>query len=131
MPAHLHTSPSNPKPIRVLLVDDMTQVRQELRFLLELDGKVIVVGEAVDGLDAIRQAEKLRPDVVVIDLEMPGLDGYQATREIREHNLARRVVVLSVHDDAIAIERARIAGAVAFIQKGADYKDLLRAIQLP
>ena len=115
-------------PLRVLIVDDMPQVRQELRGLLELTGELEIVGEAANGLEAIAQAEALRPDVVVIDLEMPVMDGFEATRQIKERGLAAKVVVLSIHADRDALQRARQAGADVFIDKASRFQGLMSAI---
>ena len=71
------------KKIKVLIVDDMPQVRQDLRTFLNLTLDIEVVGEAANGIEAIRQTEILKPDVILMDLEMPQLDGYQASRKIK------------------------------------------------
>ena len=123
------TTPSRrPAPIRALLVDDAAQVRQDLRQLLELSGLVHVTGEAGDGLEAVRLAAELAPDVIVMDLEMPGLDGFEATRRIKAHRPAPRVVILSVHAGAAEQENAQAAGADSFVVKGAPYDCLMKAI---
>lgn len=122
-------SPNTKTPqVRVLIVDDMEQVRKDLRFLLLVSGEVEVVGEAADGLQAIQQAELLHPDVVVMDLEMPNMSGLQATAEIKQKGLARRVVILSVHSDPQDISLSMQAGADQFIQKGSSYAELIQAI---
>jgi len=120
---------SKESPIRVLIVDDMPQVRQDLRLLLQLSNEVEVVGEAANGQEAIRQAGLLNPDVVVMDLEMPILDGLKATAQIVQMKLSKRVVVLSVHSEPEDIQKAKLAGADAFIQKGSPYSALMEAIQ--
>ncbi len=107
----------------------MAYVRQELRQLLQLTGGIEVIGEAGDGQEAIQQAEMLHPDVVIMDLEMPFLDGLEATRQIKQHKLAKRVVILSVHSEPEDINRTMQAGADAFIQKGSDYLTLIDSIQ--
>lgn len=112
----------------VLIVDDMPQVRQELHKLLELSGMVKVVGEASNGLEAISLVEELSPDVVIMDLEMPVMDGFIATRKIKEQQMASRVIILSVHADPEDVDRAMQAGVDAFIQKGEDFETLLKAI---
>ena len=122
-------SESKNPPIRVLIVDDMPQVRQDLRLLLQLSNEVEVVGEAANGQEAIRQAGLLNPDVVVMDLEMPILDGLKATAQIVQMKLSKRVVVLSVHSEPEDIQKAKLAGADAFIQKGSSYSALMEAIQ--
>jgi DNA-binding NarL/FixJ family response regulator len=114
--------------VRVLIADDMPQVRQELRAALQLTGELEVVGEAANGLEAISQAEALRPDAVVMDLDMPVMDGFEATRQIKERGLAGNVVVLSVHADSDNLERARQAGADVFIDKASRFTTLVSAI---
>jgi DNA-binding NarL/FixJ family response regulator len=114
-------------PVRVLLVDDSALVRRDLRQLLELSGVVQVVGEAEDGKQGVLLAAELTPDVVIMDLEMPGMDGYEATRQIKSQINATRVVILSVH--AMESEQeARAAGADAIIVKGVSYQILLSTI---
>ncbi len=120
-----------PRRVRLLLVDDMAQVRRDLRQLLELTGLVEIVGEAGDGLEGVRLAEVLSPEVVVMDLGMPGLDGYEATHRIRSHSADVRVIILTVHAGSEEVERAQAAGADGFIVKGASFETLLRAILNP
>ena len=119
--------------IRVLIVDDMAQVRHDLRTVLPLAGEaaglqIDVVGEAGDGQEAIRQAEALRPDAVVTDLEMPVMDGYQATHEIKARYPSCRVIALTVHGYEAARQKAIQAGVDVFIEKGAPVETLVRAI---
>ena len=121
------SEPANPI-IRVLIVDDMPQVRHDLRVLLQLTNDIEIVGEAGDGQVAIKLAELLRPDVVIMDLEMPILDGLLATAQIKKMQLSKRVVILSVHSEPEDIQRASQAGADAFIQKGSPYSILMEAI---
>src|SRR4030042_1481151 len=120
---------SNNPIIRVLIVDDRPQVRQDLNVLLLLSDEVEVVGEAGNGQEAIKKAELLYPDVVIMDMEMPILDGLQATYQIKQRNLAKRVVILSVHADPEDIKRAIQAGADTFIQKGSSYSTLIESIR--
>jgi two-component system response regulator DegU len=128
--AEPHSSPADPnfQPVRVLLVDDMPQVRHDLRQLLELTGQIEIIAEARDGAQAVRLAAELAPDVIVMDLEMPNMDGYEATRRIKQRQPALRVVILSVHAGQLEQERARAAGAEAFVMKGANYEVLVNAI---
>ena len=104
------------KTIKLLLVDDDPKVRRGLRMRLELEPDVEVVGEAGDGSAAIEVARRLAPDVIVMDVEMPVMDGITATREVRASSPAA-VVVLSMHDDPAIASRARAAGAAAFVAK--------------
>ncbi len=113
---------------RVLIVDDMAQVRQDLRTILPLAGEIEVVGEAANGLEAVSQAETLQPDVVLIDLEMPVLDGYEAARRIKTHRPACRVIALTVHGYEAARQKAIQAGVDGFIVKGAPVENLVQAI---
>lgn len=124
--ASSQSDPGN-HPVRVLLVDDAARVRNELRQLLELSGEVRVVGEAGDGLEAVRLSAELSPEVIIMDLEMPGMDGFEATRLIKAHEPAPWVVILSVHG-GLAEQKARAAGADSFVIKGTDYQILINAI---
>jgi DNA-binding NarL/FixJ family response regulator len=110
---------------QILVVDDREVVRKQLRNLLDLTGSVCVIGEAVDGWDALRQAERLKPDIVLMDLEMPELDGFEATRQIKTLNLAKAVIVLTVYADDANRQKAMESGADAFVAKGTDLKTLL------
>ncbi len=114
--------------MRVLLADDMPQVLHDLSQLLELSGDIAVVGEARDGAQAVQLAAELAPDAVVMDLEMPGMDGYEATRCIKGLMPGLRVIILSVHAGAEQQARAREAGAYEFVTKGASYEVLVNAI---
>jgi DNA-binding NarL/FixJ family response regulator len=113
---------------RILIVDDNPQVRRELRTLLPLAGDLEVVGEAADGAEAIRLAEVLRPDVILLDLQMPVLDGYAAARRIKGHRPACRVVALTVHDDETTRQKASQAGVDVFLVKGSPLGTLVEAI---
>ena len=128
MPTQVSPSTTSRRCVRVLIADDMPQVRQELRGMLQLTGELEVVGEAANGLEAVSQAEALRPDAVVMDLEMPVMDGFEATRQIKERGLAERVVVLSIHADSENLQRARQAGADVVIDKASRFTTLMSAI---
>jgi DNA-binding NarL/FixJ family response regulator len=113
---------------RILLVDDSAQVRQELRTLLSLVGDIEIVGEAADGREAIRLAQALQPDVVLMDLEMPVLDGYEATRQIKAGSPSCRVVALTVHGYEAARQKASQSGVDVFLVKGVSVETLVQAI---
>ena len=113
---------------RVLIVDDSPQVRQELRTLLTLAGDIEIVGEAADGLEAIRLAEVLQPDVILLDLQMPVMDGYQAARQIKALCPACRVVALTVYGDPASRNQAVRAGVDVFLVKGVSVETLVQAI---
>ena len=113
---------------RVLIVDDSPQVRQELRTLLPLAGDIEIVGEAADGLEAVLMAEALQPEVILMDLEMPVLDGYEATRQIKADSSACWVVALTVYGDPASRNRAAQAGVDVFLVKGVSVESLVQAI---
>lgn len=115
--------------IRVLIADDVERVRQDLRTFLTLSGEIEIVAEAADGLEAVRLAEVLRPRVILMDLEMPVLDGYEAARQIKAMQPACRVIALTIHAGEAERQRAMRAGADDFIVKGAALEELLRSIR--
>ena len=115
--------------IKVLIVDNLPHVRQGLRTLLQLTEELEIVGEAVNGLEAVQLAAQFRPDIVVMDLEMPVMDGFEATRQIKERYLAGGVVVLTIHGNRQARERAARAGVDAFVEKGAAIEMLVEVIR--
>ncbi len=109
----------------------MPQVRQGLATLLDLAARRIslkVIGEASNGSEAVQLARELQPDVVLMDLEMPILDGFEATRQIKTLLPAVRVVILSLHAGPEEVQSAREAGADGFVTKGASYETLLNTI---
>jgi DNA-binding NarL/FixJ family response regulator len=114
--------------IRVLIVDDVPQVRQDLRTLLPLVGDIRIVGEAADGTEAVRLAQALQPEVILMDLEMPVLDGYQAARQIKNRCPSRRVIALTIHDHATVRQKASEACVDDFIVKGSPLERLVEAI---
>jgi len=117
------------KPIRILLADDHTVMRSGLRLLLERQKDFQVVGEAADGREAVELAEKLSPDVVVIDVAMPRLNGLDATQQLTAKNAGIAVVVLSMHSDEGYIARALKAGARGYLLKDSAEADLINSIR--
>jgi DNA-binding NarL/FixJ family response regulator len=115
--------------IRVLLVDDQHLVRAGLRMLCESDPQMEVVGEASDGAAAVRLAEQLLPDVILMDLRMPGVDGTTATARIMAHRPSARVVVLTTFDDDEYLYPALTAGACGFLVKDATPAELLDGVR--
>jgi two-component system nitrate/nitrite response regulator NarL len=113
---------------RVLIVDDSPQVRQELCTLLPLAGDIEIVGEAADGQEAIRLAQALQPEVVLMDLEMPIMDGYEATRHLKAASPSCRVVALTVHGYEAARQKASQSGVDLFLVKGVSVETLVQAI---
>jgi two-component system, NarL family, response regulator LiaR len=117
-------------PIRVLIVDDHAVVREGLRAFLELQDRMEVIGEAGDGREAIEEAERLRPDVILMDLVMPRLDGVEAMRELHEQVPAARVIVLTSFLDDERLVPALRAGAAGYLLKNVEPQELARAIRL-
>jgi DNA-binding NarL/FixJ family response regulator len=115
--------------IRILLVDDQALFREGLRTLLSIRPDFDVVGEAGNGAEALQAAEALRPDVVLMDLRMPVLDGVAATRRLRRERPESRVIVLTTFDDDEAIFEALRAGAVGYLLKDVSSAKLAEAIQ--
>jgi DNA-binding NarL/FixJ family response regulator len=115
--------------IRVLVVDDHPVVRTGVHGMLASNDRFDVVGEAADGEEAVRQVVKLKPEVVLMDLRMPGLDGVEATKRIRALNANVQVVVLTTFDTDEDILRAVEAGAVGYLLKDAPRDELFRGVE--
>jgi DNA-binding NarL/FixJ family response regulator len=117
--------------ITVFLADDHTVIREGLRLLLEAQGDITVVGEAADGADAVKQVIKSHPDVVVMDIAMPMMNGIEATERICLACPSTRIVILSIHSSNEHIYRALKAGALGYLLKesaGKEVKDAIRAV---
>ncbi|MCS7042478.1 MAG: response regulator transcription factor [Bryobacteraceae bacterium] len=115
--------------IRILLADDHSMVRQGFRRILEAQQDFEIVGEASDGREAVALAEQLRPDVVVMDVAMPGLNGIEATRRIVENSPRTRVLALSMHRDGVYVREILRAGARGYLLKDAFDADLIAAVR--
>jgi DNA-binding NarL/FixJ family response regulator len=115
---------------RVLIVDDHPLVRQGLRAVLDSAEDVTVVGEALDGEEAVRLAAALAPDVVLMDLQMPGLHGVDATRAIVTGRPETAVLVLTMFEDDDMVFAAVAAGALGYLLKGADGADIVAAVRV-
>ena len=115
-------------PLRVLVVDDHDLFRSGLRGLLEENG-VQVVGEAATGTEAVRLTRELAPDVIVMDLNMPGMNGVDATRQITAQSPLTRVVVLTISDQDGDVMDAIVAGACGYLLKDSSIPDLIRGIR--
>jgi DNA-binding NarL/FixJ family response regulator len=115
--------------IKILIIDDQISVRKGLKMRLRLEDDLEIIAEAGDGESGIDFAQKLHPDVVVMDVGMPNMDGITATKILSLYDPEIKVIILSLHDDAITREEAMQAGAVAFIEKHDGVTALLNAIR--
>jgi len=115
--------------IRVLVADDQAAVREGLATLLDLTPGIEVVGEARDGAHAVQLVAERRPEVVLMDLHMPGVDGIQATEQITREHPDVRVVILTTYADDASIQGALRAGALCYLTKDADRAQIARAVQ--
>lgn len=113
----------------MLLADDHAVLRQALRLLLEMHDEVEVVGDVADGREAVEAVARLQPDVVLMDLAMPGLNGVEATRQITQRLRGVRVLILTGYADDERILEALRAGALGYVIKRSDINELLLAIQ--
>lgn len=119
-----------PQKIKVLIADDHTIVRSGVRLLLDAEPDIEVVGEALDGAEAVDLVAKLRPDVVLMDIAMPGLDGMEATRHIKDEWPEVNVLVLTMHRrDEYFFEMLK-AGASGYVLKGAETNELIHALRV-
>jgi DNA-binding NarL/FixJ family response regulator len=116
--------------IRILLADDHQMLRDTLRSMLESEDHLEVVGEASDGRTAIAMARTLAPDIVVMDITMPDLNGVEATHQIKAENAAVKVIALSRHSDSRYVLRMLEAGASGYVIKAAAYDELRSAIRV-
>jgi len=114
--------------IKILIADDHPLMRQGLATLLDADPGLHIVGDAKNGADAVKKASELKPDVIVMDLSMPVMDGVEATRLIREANLGTKVLILTTYGTSADIAHAIDAGASGALVKDAEYNRLVSAI---
>jgi two-component system, NarL family, response regulator LiaR len=121
--------PRRPPSIRVLVVDDQAIVRRGVRALLDTEPDLHVVGEAGDGAEAVRLVERLHPDVTLMDLAMPGMDGLEAIRLLAERGLGSRIIVLTSFATDENVFPSIKAGALGYLLKDSEPEDLVRAIR--
>ena len=117
------------KRISVLIADDQTLFREGIKDLLDGEKVINVVGEAVDGNEAVRQAKKLNPDVILMDIKLPGLDGISATRQIRAAMPDVNILILSSYEDEAHVLEAIQAGANGYLSKMLPAAELIRALK--
>jgi DNA-binding NarL/FixJ family response regulator len=115
-------------PVRVLLVDDQQLVRSGFRMILSVEDDVEVVGEAADGAEALERARQTRPDVVLMDVQMPGTDGIEATRQVVAEDLGKVVILTTFDRDDYLFDALR-AGASGFLLKNSDPETLVEAVR--
>jgi len=118
-----------PEPIRVLIADDHTIVRSGVNLLLSSEPDIQVVGEATDGISAVELAQQFKPDVVLMDIGMPGMDGFEATRRIRAQVPEAKVLVLTMHRSDEYFFQMLEAGALGYVLKGAETGELISAVR--
>lgn len=116
------------KPLRVVIADDHRLFAEALEAILTTDERIEVVGQASDGAQAVELARKLEPDVVLMDVSMPVLDGFAATREIREESEGIRVLMLTGSNSRADVDRSREAGAAGYVTKDRIASELVATI---
>jgi len=122
-------SPASTAPIRLLIADDQPVILRGLSLMLGIEASVEVVGLANDGVEAVAMAKELRPDVIIMDLQMPRMNGVEATREITREVIGTRVVVLTTFDTDNLVNDAFSAGAVAYLLKDTAEEEVLSTVQ--
>jgi NarL family two-component system response regulator LiaR len=115
--------------VRILIVDDHDALRRAIRNLLESSRGFEICGEAKDGLEALKQAADLKPDVVILNIVMPVMDGFEAARKIRALSPRSQIVILSSHTDERLLQEARDVGAVCYVPKSEAGRELLDAVK--
>ncbi len=115
--------------MRIVVADDHRLLTRGLKIMLEAVPEFQVVGEAYDGLEAVRLAERLRPEVLITDLRMPGLDGIQVTQAVCRSCPTTRVIVLSLYANKVYVTRAFEAGALGYVSKDASGDELVEAVR--
>ncbi len=115
--------------MKILLADDHKLMREGLRMLLERTGRITIVGEAGNGISAVRMARDLKPDLVLMDIGMPDLNGVEATRRIMTEAPGVKVIALSMHSDKRYIKHMFAAGAAGYVLKGSAFEEVAAAIK--
>ena len=115
--------------IKVLIVDDHPLLRQGLKTLLELEGEIEVVGLASNGPEGLRLAQQLKPDVVLLDINMPGMNGIEVAKEMRERQPGAAILVLTIHDDETYVKEMIRSGAKGYLLKDAEPREVVAAIR--
>ncbi|MBC7870178.1 MAG: response regulator transcription factor [Chitinophagaceae bacterium] len=121
---------TNISPYRILIVDDVPSVREGLRWLLDNETGMVVVGEASDGLEAIEIGLKLEPDLIILDIELPRLDGFKVAEVLKKSPHPPLVIFLSVHDTPYFRQHSREIGGDGFITKSAGWNVLIEQLRI-
>lgn len=116
--------------IRVILADDHEIVRNGIKLLLESEGDIEVIGEASDGKEALEKVQQLQPDILIVDIRMPALNGIETTRQLTQSEMATRVLVLSMHDDEEYILKSVDCGAYGYLLKDTNKLEFIKAIKM-
>lgn len=115
-------------PIKILIADDHRMVREGIKQLLELDGEIKVVGEAGDGIECIEMIDRINPDVVLLDINMPNMNGLQVLQKLREENKKANVLILTIHNEVEYLLKAIDIGVNGYVLKDSDSTLLKKAI---
>jgi DNA-binding NarL/FixJ family response regulator len=115
--------------IRILIADDHTLIRDGIKALLQQESEFEVIGEASDGLELIKLATELVPDIIVLDLSMPGKNGIEVIKDVKNVNVAIKCIILSMHEDPDYVVKSIQAGARGYILKNAEHEEIIRAIK--
>jgi DNA-binding NarL/FixJ family response regulator len=115
--------------IRILIADDHTLIRDGIKALLQQEPEFEVIGEASDGLELIKLATELVPDIIVLDLSMPGKNGIEVIKDVKNINVAIKCIILSMHEDPDYVVKSIQAGAKGYILKNAEHEEIIRAIK--
>jgi DNA-binding NarL/FixJ family response regulator len=116
-------------PARILVADDHDVIRQGLRSLIQEQPQWELVAEATDGRDAVEKASELKPDIAIVDITMPSLNGLDAVKQILKFNPHAKILIFTMHDSEQAIEKAVNAGARGYVLKADAGRDIVRAVQ--
>lgn len=125
----MHFAEPSQEPYRILIVDDAQAVRESLGWLLLDEPGLALVGDAANGSEAMHQAIKLDPDLVILDIELPDTDGFNVTRQLKALPRPPLVVLLSIHSDDLSKQRGLKAGCDAFVEKGLGWPKLLAVLK--
>jgi two-component system response regulator NreC len=115
--------------IKLILADDHSLIRVGLQSLIEKETDLQIIGQASDGRQTVSLVQKLKPDIVIMDISMPGLNGIEATRQIKAIDENIKIIALSVHDEALYVRRMLKAGASGYLVKHSDFNELVEAIR--